>query len=177
MRYFDLGKTGAYDMNTSQFEVQINENSRFSVGELPSIRAFNRILDCKIEFKSHVQTQKTGNLFIEFQIDNKGDDVLTASGLSTTEADLWFLNISEHLQLTISTEMLKWFFDNRVKLELEEKSNEKTADDHIGYGLIIPMWRLCELHNTYIQHLNEQRKNEVYRNNKLGNSNLDGNTN
>jgi hypothetical protein len=163
MKKIKLGKTGAYDIDTAQFGVQVDESSRFSDGELPSIRTFNRILNCKVEFKSHVQTNITGNLFIEFQIDNYGDGILKPSGISTSEADIWYLNISDDLQLTVSSDMLRWLLQNKEDLELEVKTNHKTAKDHIGYGLTIPMYRLMEVHMKYQYYKSTMRKNEIAR--------------
>lgn len=170
MKYIKLGKTAGHDIDTAQFGVQIDEDSRFSDGELPSIRTFNTILNCTIEFKSHVQTNLTGNLFIEFQIDKYGDGNIRPSGLSLSDAQLWYLNISEDLQLFISTDMLLWFLDNKEDLEIEVKTNHKTAIDHIGYGLKIEMYRLMELHMKYQAHKGRLRGAAAYmERKKLGN--------
>lgn len=141
-----------YDVDLSQLNAQVEDSNPFSTRELPSINLFNKILRSKLEMKSHMQTLKTGNLFIEFQIDNKGDGVLVPSGISTSEADMWFLNIGD-MALFLTDEFLKWIFANQDKYELKPKTNEKTADDHIGHGLIIPFIRILELQIDYYRQI------------------------
>jgi hypothetical protein len=95
---------------------------------------------------------KTGNLFIEYQIDNKGDGVLVPSGLSKSEANFWFLNIGD-MGLFLSDDFLQWIFKHQDKLQIETKTNEKTAVDHIGHGLIIPFNRILELQIDYYRQI------------------------
>jgi hypothetical protein len=153
MKYLKTNDDYKYDVDLSQMNYQIEPsapNPRFPdlAREQPSIDLLNRILSSKVEMKSHNQTLKTGNLFIEWQIDNKGDGVLVPSGLSKSEAGIWFLNIGD-MALTLTDEFLKWIFTHRDKYEIETKTNEKTADDHIGHGLIIPWQRTLELQIIY----------------------------
>jgi hypothetical protein len=141
-----------YDVDMAQMDWQVEDSNPFSTRELPSINLFNLIIKGKIEMKSHMQTLKTGNLFIEYQIDNKGDGVLVPSGLSKSEANFWFLNIGD-MGLFLSDEFLQWIFKHQDRLEIETKTNEKTADDHIGHGLIIPFYRILELQIEYYQQI------------------------
>lgn len=165
MNYLETNDDYKYDVDTAQMEYQIKPsppNPRFPdlAREQPSIDLFNKILSSKIEMKSHNQTLKTGNLFIEYMIDNKGDGVLVPSGLSKTEANLWFLNIGD-MAIFLSYEFLMWMFNNKERLELETKTNQKTAEDHIGHGLIIPFWRLVLLQIDYQTYLTQKRIKEL----------------
>jgi hypothetical protein len=166
MNYLKTNNDYRYDIDAAQMEYQIEPsapNPRFPdlAREQPSIDLFNKILRSKIEMKSHNQTLKTGNLFIEYEIDNKGNGKFVPSGLSKSEADMWFLNIGD-MAIFLSDEFLKWMFTNKEKLELETKTNEKTADDHIGHGLIIPFWRILELQIDYQSHLTIKRIRQLY---------------
>jgi hypothetical protein len=155
MNYLETNDDYRFDVDFNQLNVQIKPsppNPKFPdfAREQPSIDLLNQILKSKIEMKSHMQTLKTGNLFIEYQIDNRGDGVLVPSGLSKSEAGMWFLNIGD-MGLFLTDEFLKWIFNNKERLEIETKTNEKTADDHIGHGIIIPFWRILELQIEYNQ--------------------------
>lgn len=153
-----------FDVDMSQMDAQVEDINPFSTRELPSINLFNAIIRGKIEMKSHMQTLKTGNLFIEYQIDNRGDGVIVQSGLSKSEADFWFFNIGD-MGLFLSGNFLIWIFNNKEKYEIETKTNEKTADDHIGHGLIIPFIRILELQIEYYRQIEaaatQKRVNEL----------------
>lgn len=137
-----------FDIDMSTIGAVIDSSTKFHKTEQPSLDLLNRILTCKLEMKSHMQTLKTTNLFIEFMIDNKGDGELVQSGLNVTKADMYFLNIDE-MGLFLPVRFLKWLLKYRDKLGIETKNNKRTADDHIGYGLIIPMWQLMDLYLKY----------------------------
>lgn len=172
---------GAFDVPMYLLNAYVDPASRFSDGELPSINTLNAFLNCKLELKSMVQAINTGNLFIEFEIDNRGDGVITRSGISTTESDFYWCNITDDLIIIPSVPMLKWFVDNKEDLGLQVKSNASHATDHIGYGIIIPLSELMALHLKYQYYKNVRRGAEVYQQlrnrNNLGNQNLEGNTN
>lgn len=165
MRVLLMNDDHRFDVDMKQLQVKVEDNNPFSDRELPSINLFNAIISSKIEMKSHMQTLKTGNLFLEFEIDNRGNGVLDKSGLSTTEADFWFLNIGD-MAIFLSYPFMKWMLDNRKRLKIEVKTNHKTAKDHIGHGLIIPMYRLMEIYMEYNNHLIKQRIAEVMKNKK-----------
>jgi len=162
MKYIQMNDNKYYDVDLAKLEMQIDTNTKFSETEMPSLLLLNRILESKIEMKSHMQTLKTGNLFIEFEIDNKGDGFLVPSGLSTTHSDFYFLNIDE-MGLFLPVTFLKYAFTNRnnFKPKLDIKNNEKTADDHIGHGLIIPMYRLQEIYNSFVTFKEKLRLKEL----------------
>lgn len=153
--YIEPNDDYTHDIDFGKLNIQIkpspiNPNFPDFAREQPSIDLLNQILRSKTEMKSHMQTLRTGNLFIEYQIDNKGNGVVVPSGLSKSEADMWFLNIGD-MGLFLTNEFLKWIFNNKEKLEIETKTNERTADNHIGHGMIIPFWRLLELQIDYNQ--------------------------
>jgi len=153
MPYLETNNDHRFDVDFNQMGYQIkinppNPNFPDLARENPSIESLNELLRSKIEMKSHQQTLKTGNLFIEYQIDNKGNGVLVPSGLSKTEAHEWFLNIGD-MKLFLTVTFLKWIYNNKERLQIETKTNEKTADDHIGHGMIIPFWRVLLLQIEY----------------------------
>ena len=160
MRIIPMHNNADFDVDMSLAEIKVDDTNLFSKAEQPSVNLFNSIIGGTIEMKSHLQTLKTGNLFIEYKIDTKGDGEFNLSGLSVTKADYWFLNIGE-MGLFLSYNFLKYLYDYRDALKIDSNNNGKTAKDHIGYGLIIPMWRLMELYMCYNQHLIIQRIKEI----------------
>jgi hypothetical protein len=149
-----------FDINLALGKIQVDDTGLFSKAEQPSVNLLNQILDGKIEMKSHMQSLKTGNLFIEFEIDTKGNGIKVPSGLALTKADFYFLNIGD-MALFLTVHFLKYLLKHKDVLELEVKDNGKTADDHIGYGLLIPMYRLMEVYMVYNQHLITQRVKQI----------------
>lgn len=165
MKYLKPNNDYRFDLDFALMGWQIEAskpNPKFPdlAREQPSIDLLNQILRSKVEMKSHNQTLRTGNLFIEWEIDNKGNGKFVPSGLSKSEAGFWFLNIGD-MGLFLSDEFLKWMFENKEKLELETKTNHKTAEDHIGHGLIVPFWKLVLLQIDYQSHLTQVRIREI----------------
>lgn len=161
MKYIKMNGDNTHDFDFADAGVQIDSSTRFAKSEQPSIDLLNRILSSKIEMKSHMQTLNTTNLFIEFMIDNKGNGDLVPSGLNTTKAGMYFLNIDE-MGLFLPVRFLKYLLKYKDKLGIEVRNNLRTADDHIGYGLIIPMEKLMQYYLKYHNAKSRKRTAEVY---------------
>ena len=161
MRYVNMNDNKYFDIDMEEAQVQIVKDVH-SEKELPSVNLLNRILSNKIEMKSHVQTLKTKNLFIEFQVDSYGNGIKKPSGISVTQSDMYFLNIGE-MGLFLPVSFLKFLMSNYEKLGLEIKDNQKTGKDNIADGLIIPMDMLMNLYLEYEKYRNEEALTRVRR--------------
>lgn len=137
-----------FDVDLSQSMVQVDDTDLFHPDETPSINLLNRILGGKIEIKNHDTATHYGNLFIEYKI--LKDGVFKWSGLSTTKADFWLFTIKD-MAYFYPTEFLKYMFKNKKTLGLKIKNNDYETN-YIGYGLIVPIARVIELHNNWTQH-------------------------
>jgi hypothetical protein len=148
MNYLETNDDYTHDVDFAKMNYQIRLTEPVEwfpdlVKENTSIERLNELLRSKIEMKNDSQILRTGNLFIEYKIDNKGDGILEISGLSRTEADEWFFNIGEN-KLFLTVNFLKWVYVNMERLEIETKANNNLLN-RIGYGMIIPFYRLMEL--------------------------------
>ena len=153
MKYLEPNHDYTHDVDLAKMGYQIKLTEALEwfpdlIKENESIEALNEILRSKIEMKNDSQILKTGNLFIEYKIDNRGDGVLEISGISKTEANEYFFNIGP-IRLFLQVPFLKWLYINMERLELETKTNEKSQLNRIGYGMIIPFYKLMEFAIEY----------------------------
>jgi len=147
MKLIKMNNDKYFDVDLSLAEAQIDSTNPFSKKELPSINLLNNLLSSKVEMKNHNRTTQTGNLCIEYEIDVQGNGFKIQSGLSTTHADYYFLNIDE-MGLFLPVEFLKFIYSNREKFEIKTEPS-KESKKYIGHSLLIPMYRLQELYNNY----------------------------
>ena len=84
--------------------MEYNSDFRYDLkeGKLKGETKFHKMLsDSKIEVKFDRMTQKTGNVYIEYESRTK------ASGIRTTEADYWAYFTQDEECFVISTKRLK----------------------------------------------------------------------
>ena len=160
MKYIPMNDNADWDVDMRLAEVQIAKQDVHSHKELPSVNLLNRILSTTIEMKSHVQTLKTGNLYIEFQQDTYGNRIMKPSGLYKTKADMWFFNIGE-MGLFLSTAFFIWLMTCYQDFGLVVKDNVKTGKDNLTDGLIIPMPMVMDLYLAYEKHLQKIEKEDA----------------
>lgn len=147
-----------FDIDMSKAKIQIDDNV-FHPSELPCVEMFNSILDAKIEIKNQEKFLKTGNLFIEYQIQINGNT--KPSGIQTTQANWWMMKAGFSV-LFFPTKFLRYCFQYREILELDIKDNSYEKN-YIGYGLILPVNRLQDLLKKYDKYFKENRLKKVRR--------------
>jgi len=140
-----MGTDHRFDVDGELIDIILDENDLFHKKELSSIKCFNRILSGKTEFKAEDKTLKT--LFIEYQIDKKGNGQFIPSGLSISEAGIWRINI-KRLVIEVDINFLRFCFDYKDKFGFQYRDSE-TDDNHIGRGFLIPMSNLLNYHNVW----------------------------
>jgi hypothetical protein len=148
-----LNNDEKFDFSLREFKIKFPTDGVYHPAELNAYEILQKIVDGKVEIKDHNKSMDTGNLFIEFKIDNKGDGKLVQSGLRTTEADYWLFNIGTGL-IIVETNFLKHCFNNRKIFGLRTADNSKYETNHIGYGLLIPISRLTTLLKIYQDFIN-----------------------
>jgi hypothetical protein len=142
-----LNNDEKFDFSLAEFNIKFPTDGVHHPDELNAYKILQKLVDGTIEIKDHNKAMDTGNLFIEFKIDKKGDGVIKGSGLRTTKADYWLFNIGTGLIIT-ETNFLKYCFNNRKKFSLRVTSNSYESN-HIGYGFLIPISRINSLLNVY----------------------------
>ncbi len=90
----------------------------------------NIVSNSKFEVKSDRMSQKTGNVYIEYESRGK------ASGIRTTQADYWVYKISEKQAIVIETEELKIKIQQLVK-EGKARMGVKGGDNNTSLGFLI----------------------------------------
>jgi len=139
------------DFSLRNFNIKFPTDGVHHPAELNAYQILQKIVDGTVEIKDHNKAMDTGNLFIEYKIDKKGDGKLISSGLRLTKADYWLFNIGTGLIFT-ETNFLKHCFNNRNVFGLRTADNSKYETNHIGYGLLIPISRLPMLLKIYEQY-------------------------
>ena len=144
MKVITLGDDKRFDVDGSLFEVVINENNLHSSKELSSIKRFNRILTGKTELKAQDKTLKT--MFIEYKEDKYNNNTFAPSGLSTTEAGTWRINI-RRLVIEVDTNFLKFCYDNRELFNFQIRASEQRGPKCTGF--LLPVSDILDLHNMW----------------------------
>jgi len=139
-----MGSDNKCDVDGSLFGVILDENNLHDKKERSSVKCMNRILTGKTELKAEDKTLRT--LFIEYEIDKEGNGTFKPSGLSTTEAGTWRINI-KRLVIELDTNFLRFCFDHRETFGFLIRPSEE--DIWIGRGFLIPVCDLLDLHNCW----------------------------
>jgi len=93
--------------------------------------------DCNVEVKRDRQTQKTGNVYIEYESRGK------ASGIATTKADKWAYILQDGCILIVNTELLKKALRYLIKARLCVKGMPG-GDNNTSLGVLVSLERLME---------------------------------
>jgi hypothetical protein len=133
-----------YDIDGQNIGAILDENDVHCKKEKSGIRCFNRILTGTTELKSEDKTQKT--LFIEYEIDKQGNGTFQPSGIKTSEAGTWRINI-KRLVIEVDTNFLKFCYENKEKFQF--LITNSFDDRYVGKGFCIPMTDLLDIHNIW----------------------------
>lgn len=133
-----------YDVDLSQAGIKVDENNLFSTKEKSSVNALNKVLSTTIELKSCDNARY--NLFIEFNC-TKRDNITYPSGIASTEADIWRINVGE-LVFEFPTHFLKWLYKNREELEIKESPIINKTDLDVT-GMLVPVADILPLYSKY----------------------------
>ena len=142
-----------YDINLKDSGIEIDMNGTWDKkSEQPCLKMLQYILNSKIEIKLHTKSLSTGNLFIEHHIQKK--DVQEPSGILVTESDWWMFVIGDSSCQFYETRFLKYLYENRLVFGIDTKDNGY-EQKYIGYGLIVPLTRIKELLNYWMEYQQE----------------------
>ena len=144
MRMIRMGEDNKCDIDGRLFDVMLDENDLHDKKEISSVKCFNRILTGKTELKAEDRTLKT--LFIEYEIDKKGNSKFEPSGLSTTEAGTWRINI-KRLVIELDTNFLRFCYEHRKTFGFMIRPSRENR--WIGMGFCIPVCDILKLHNMW----------------------------
>ena len=133
-----------YDVDLSQAGIKVDENNLFSTKEKSSVDALNKVLSTTVELKSC--DNAIYNLFIEFNC-TKRDGITYPSGIATTEAHIWRINVGE-LVYEFPTHFLKWLYLKKEELELKTSPIINKTDLDVT-GMLVPA---ADILNLYIQY-------------------------
>jgi len=139
-----MGEDKKFDVDGSKFGVLIDETGLHDKKEITSIRSFNRILSGKTELKAEDKTEKT--LFIEYEIDEEGNGIFKPSGLSTTQAGTWRINV-KRLVFEFDTNFLSFCYEHMDTFKFLIRPSEENK--YIGRGFCIPVCDLLNFHNMW----------------------------
>jgi hypothetical protein len=144
MNTIEMNNDYRYDVDLSQANVKVNENNLFSTKEKSSVDALNKVLSTTIELKSCDNAKY--NLFIEYNC-TKRDNITYDSGIASTEADIWRVNVGE-LVFEFPTHFLKWIYKNREVLEIKESPIINKTDLAV-MGMLLPVGDILPLYTKY----------------------------
>lgn len=149
-----------YDVDLSLAGVKVDDNNLFSTKERSSVDALNKVLSTTVELKSN--DNAIYNLFIEFNC-TKRDGITYPSGIATTEAHIWRINVGE-LVFEFPTHFLKWIYIKRAELGIKDSPIINKTDLDVT-GMLVPA---SEILNYYHQY----KKSEEYRKYRIKNLKL-----
>jgi hypothetical protein len=144
MNIIEMNDDYRYDVDLSQAGIKVDENNLFSTKEKSSVNALNKVLSTTIELKSCDNARY--NLFIEFNC-TKRDNITYPSGIASTEADIWRINVGE-LVFEFPTHFLKWLYKNREELEIKESPIINKTDLDVT-GMLVPVADILPLYSKY----------------------------
>ena len=160
MNTIEMNDDYRYDVDLSQAGIKVDENNLFSTKEKSSVDALNKVLSTTVELKSC--DNAIYNLFIEFNC-TKRDGITYPSGIATTEAHIWRINVGE-LVYEFPTHFLKWIYLNKEELEIKTSPIINKTDLDVT-GMLVPAADILNLYHQY-------KKSEEYRKYRLKNLNL-----
>lgn len=133
-----------YDVDLSQANIKIEDENLFSIKEKSSVDALNKVLSTTVELKSC--DKALYNLFIEYNC-TKRDGITYPSGIASTEAQIWRINIDE-LVYEFPTHFLKWIYDNKEELEIKTSPIINKTDLDVT-GMLVPASDILNLYHQY----------------------------
>jgi hypothetical protein len=139
-----MGEDKRFDVDGTKFGVILDETGLHHKKEGSSVKCFNRILSGNTELKAEDKTLKT--LFIEYEIDEEGNGTFKPSGLSTTEAGTWRINV-KRLVFELDTNFLRFCYEHRETFKFLIRPSKDNK--WIGRGICIPVCDLLNLHNMW----------------------------
>jgi len=146
MNTIEMNDDYRYDVDLSKAGIKVDENNLFSTKEKSSVNALNKVLSTTVELKSCDNARY--NLFIEFDCTKK-DNIKRASGIATTEAHIWRINVGE-LVFEFPTHFLKWIYEKRAELEIKESPIINKTDLDVT-GILLPVADILPLYTGYKQ--------------------------
>ena len=149
-----------FDIDLSKAGIKVDDNNLFSTKEKSSVDALNKVLSTTVELKSN--DNAIYNLFIEFDC-TKRDGITYPSGIATTEAHIWRVNVGE-LVYEFPTHFLKWLYLKRKELNIKDSPIVNVTDLQVT-GMLVPASDILNLYHQY-------RKSEEYRKYRIKNLNL-----
>jgi hypothetical protein len=144
MNTIEMNDDYRYDVDLSKANVKVNEKNLFSSKEKSSVDALNKVLSTTIELKSCDNAKY--NLFIEYNC-TKRDNVTYPSGIASTEADIWRVNVGE-LVFEFPTHFLKFIYNNRERLGIKESPIKNKTDLDV-MGMLLPVGDILPLYAEY----------------------------
>lgn len=149
-----------FDVDLSKSGIKVDDNNLFSIKEKSGVDALNKVLSTTVELKSN--DNAIYNLFIEFNC-TKRDGVTRPSGIATTEAHIWRINVGE-LVFEFPTHFLKWIYLMRAELGIKESPIINRTDTDVT-GMLVPASDILSLYHQY-------KKSEQYRKYRMKNLKL-----
>ena len=146
MNIIEMNDDYRFDVDLSKAGIKVDENNLFSTKEKSSVNALNKVLSTTIELKSCDNAKY--NLFIEFNC-TKRDNITYPSGIASTEADIWRINVGE-LVFEFPTHFLKWIYAKRAELEIKESPIINKTDLDVT-GMLVPVADILPLYSKYKQ--------------------------
>ena len=144
MRILEMNNDDKFDIDLSSIDAKINDTNLFTCSEKPSVDAVNKFISTTHEFKNQASTKLTSNFFVEYRMLVKGK--YHDSGIVTSQAELQTYTVGPIIH-SYPTEFIKWIYLNRKRLFIQE--TQKNDSDYIGYGILIPIYRVFDLYNEY----------------------------
>lgn len=160
MNIIEMNDDYRYDIDLSKAGIKVDDNNLFSTKEKSSVDALNKVLSTTVELKSN--DNAIYNLFIEFDC-TKRDGITYPSGIATTEAHIWRVNVGE-LVYEFPTHFLKWLYLKRKELNIKDSPIVNVTDLQVT-GMLVPASDILNLYHQY-------RKSEEYRKYRIKNLNL-----
>jgi hypothetical protein len=159
-RKIEMNNDYRYDVDLSQAGIKVDDTDLFSAKEKSSVDALNKVLSTTVELKSN--DNAIFNLFIEFNC-TKRDGITYPSGIATTEAHIWRINVGE-LVFEFPTHFLKWVYEKRLELEIKDSPIINVTDLQVT-GMLVPAANILSYYHQY-------KKSEEYRRYRLKNLTL-----
>ena len=142
--------------NDCKFDIDLAQHGRIEISrqgmhsaqyESVSIELLERLLNAKVEMKSNDTGMKTGNIFVEYQIQPKYTNEWQDSGIRTSEADFYVLNMGSSL-LCYELDFLKFCYDKRERFKIPYDVTNNVhvygGVDYLGKGMLLKM---ANIHN------------------------------
>lgn len=134
-----------FDIDLSQLNNRIDTSAPFTDSEKPSLELIDKFISTRHELKNQMSALSTNNFYVEYGMEytHKPKHI---SGILKSEAEFQTYTVGDML-FSFSTDFIKYLFDNRKKLKLDEKKKNDT--NYIAHGFLIPIDRMMELYSNY----------------------------